>query len=160
MLPLLFVKLKKKIVCVRLLLKGDTVKPMKNPHVLQRRGGERGGWPLVQNPNLPDKNSGCSEPRPSALALPAAAKISGRCQAELAAHLPVLLLHLQELCPHAVNCSHVQLMIASRRRGGGGLPSVTPPAPLVACRPTTASSPAVCPFTPSFPPCTDVSSRH
>lgn len=64
----------------------------------------------------------------SALALRAAAKVSGGCQAELAAHLPVLLLHLQDLCPRAVNRSRVQLMIASgrgrkrreKKKGGDG----------------------------------------
>lgn len=67
-----------------------------------------------------------------ALFLPAAAKVSGGCQAELAAHLPGLLSHLQDSCPHAVNRSHVQLMIASKKnKNGTGRPSVTPPAPLV-----------------------------
>lgn len=51
-----------------------------------------------------------------ALFRPAAAKVGGGCQAELAAHLPGLLSHLQDSCPHGVNRSRVQLMIASKKK--------------------------------------------
>lgn len=153
MLSLLFVKVKKNIymcACVCLLLKGeeDTVKCMKNPHVLQTRGRRRDGRVVLgAKYKFTGREFWLLGTSTSGLALPAAAKVSSGCQAELAAHLPVLLLHLQDLCPHAMNRSCVQLMIVSRRRrrrkkGWGrrvtGLPSVPPPAPLVARCPAAA----------------------
>lgn len=120
-------------------------------HMCSRRGGRRreGRVVLGAKYKFTGREFWLLGTSTSALALRAAAKVSGGCQAELAAHLPVLLLHLQDLCPRAVNRSRVQLMIVSgrgrKRRGGTGLPSVTPPVPLVAHRPTTASSSAALP---------------
>lgn len=96
-----------------------------------------------------------------ALFLPAAAKVSGGCQAELAAHLPGLLSHLQDSCPHAVNRSRVQLMIASKKIKTGRVGQVLLHLlHLSARRPVATSSSSSSSVACSLPPCTDVSSRR
>lgn len=110
-------------VCVCWLLKGakDTVIRMKNPHVLQTTGRRREVRVVLgAKYKFTGREFWLLGTSTSALAPPAAAKVSGGCQAELAAHLLVLRLHLQDSCPRAVNHSRFQLMIVSRKRGKKG----------------------------------------